>query len=81
MGMRNMDHKDKWLYMKLPNHQTRNLEENKQHAYCYVIPDGLVQDVLIHVTRTYKEQTSRMSLRMKPFYGMFELLEGHERPS
>ncbi len=52
----------------------------KGRGYCYVIPDGLVQDVLIHLTRTYKGTKSAMSLRMKPFYGLFELVVGHVRP-
>lgn len=52
------------------------LSENKNNAYCYIIPNGLVQEVLVHLERTTDEGKSRSTLKMAPFFGRFELLEG-----
>lgn len=60
--------------------KTEQLAHYKNRAYCYIVPDGLVQDILIHLTRNSKGVVSEVSLRMKPFYGMFELVQGHSRP-
>lgn len=49
-------------------------------GYCYVISDGLVQDVYVHLTRRYKGEESRATFKMMPFLGEFEYLEGHKRP-
>ena len=54
--------------------------ENKGRGYCYVIPDGLVQDVVIHLIRLYEGQESKASLKMMPFTGKFELFDGHIKP-
>jgi prepilin-type N-terminal cleavage/methylation domain-containing protein len=60
--------------------KTEMLEENKGEGFCYVIPDGLVQDILIHLTRNYLGQESKASLKMIPFLGKFELLDGNMKP-
>lgn len=54
--------------------------ENNFEAYCYVVPNGLVQDSIIRLTRNYNDKESKVSLRMKPFLGKFELMLGHIRP-
>ena len=51
--------------------------DNKGEGYCYVISNGLVQDVIVHLMRDYEGVVSKMSLKMKPFVGQFEMLEGH----
>ncbi len=58
------------------------LSENKGEGYCYVIPDGLVQDVLIHVTRKDKEKGTEIpvSFTISPFFGKFEFHDGFIRP-
>jgi len=53
------------------------MEDNKGEGYCYVIANGLVQDIIIHLVRDYDGVISKVSLKMKPFIGQFELLEGH----
>ena len=49
-------------------------------GYCYVIPDGLVQDVLIHLTKKEGVSEFKTSLKMMPFQGTFELIDGAVRP-
>ena len=56
------------------------LSENKGKAYCYIIPDGLVQDILIHLVRKYEDQESKASLQMVPFFGTVELFKGFKKP-
>ena len=55
--------------------------DNKGNAYCHIIPNGLVQEVLIHIsqdqeTKEGEQISSEMSLKMSPFFGRFELSEG-----
>ena len=52
------------------------LSGNRQHAYCYVISNGLVQETTIHLLRKENNKESKVSLKMLPFFGRFELLEG-----
>lgn len=47
---------------------------------CYIIPDGLVQDVLLHMSKVENNVESKVSFRMMPFYGRFEMLDGFVRP-
>lgn len=54
--------------------------ENNFEAYCYVVPNGLVQDTVIRLTRNYESHESKVSFRMKPFLGKFEMLDGHIKP-
>jgi len=56
------------------------LGENKSEAFCYVIPNGLVQETLLHLIRTQEEKESKASLIMLPFSGKFELREGFIKP-
>ena len=56
--------------------------ENKGNAYCNVIPNGLVQESLIHLSQEDEEDPeykSEVSLKMSPFFGRFELNEGFLR--
>lgn len=51
------------------------LEENKGNAYCYIVPDGLVQEVTVQMDREIKGQKSSMKFIMIPFFGNFEAHE------
>ncbi len=64
------------------NGKYESLAENKGEGYCYVIPDGLVQDILIHVVRKNKENGTEIpvSFTLSPFFGKFELHDGFVRP-
>jgi prepilin-type N-terminal cleavage/methylation domain-containing protein len=56
------------------------MESNKGQGYCHVIPNGLVQDVSIHLTRFEDGGQDKATFRMSPFFGRFEYIEGHVRP-
>ena len=58
------------------------LSNNKGVGYCYVIPDGLVQDVLIHITRKDQDKGTEISasFTLAPFFGKFEFHDGFMRP-
>ena len=59
--------------------RTEEMENNKGNGYCHIIPNGLVQKTIIHLSRIEKNITSKISLRMMPFFGKFEMLEGFVR--
>ncbi len=54
-------------------------QENNQ-AFCYVVPDGLIQDVYIQLIRIEDKKEEAITLKMQPFYGQFELIEKLIRP-
>jgi len=58
------------------------LTDNKGEGYCYVIPDGLVQDIIIYVIRKDKEKGVEIpaSFILSPFFGKFEFHDGFVRP-
>lgn len=49
------------------------LEEHNNHAYCYIIPNGLVQDISLHLERTQDEEKTKKIFKTSPFFGKFEL--------
>jgi type II secretory pathway pseudopilin PulG len=53
---------------------------DKAQGQCYVIPDGLVQDILVHAIKKEKGGESRVSFKMMPFYGRFDFSEGFVKP-
>jgi len=56
------------------------LEEQNDNAYCYVIPNGLVQETILHLLKTTGDRTEKVSLKIKPFLGKFELIHEFIRP-
>ncbi len=58
------------------------LEQNKGEAYCYVMPNGLVQSVLVHLVRfdEFEEEEDGLTLQMSTFYGQFSFREGLKKP-
>ena len=62
------------------------LEENKQVAHCYIIPDGLVEDMLIHMKRSNEKQSEHEStdtkgtFKIEPFFGTFTFSSGYSKP-
>lgn len=61
--------------------KTEMLAEQKGVAYCYVVSDGLVQDVMVHLVRKLDNQETKGSFRMNPFFGKFEFYEGSVKPT
>ena len=56
-------------------------EDNKGRANCYILPDGLVQDVTIHLQNKKAKYDKQVTFRMQPFQGQFLLLDGFIKPS
>lgn len=57
------------------------LFENNQQAYCYIIPDGLVQEIFLHLSKRGEEGVQKVTFHINPFLGKFDLEEGHIKPS
>lgn len=57
-------------------------EENKGEGYCYIIADGLVQDIIVHLARKPKDKGKDIpaSYILLPFFGEFEYKDGWIRP-
>lgn len=55
------------------------LQEGGQ-AFCYLIPDGLVQDTYVQLMRIENLKEEAVTLKMLPFDGYFELAEKIIRP-
>ena len=56
------------------------LEEQRGVAYCYIVPDGLVQEVLVQCTKKIDAVETFASLKMLPFLGVFQLHEELIKP-
>lgn len=54
-------------------------DENNQHAYCYVIPNGLVQATKMHLEKKDAKENAKATFEMLPFFGRFVLKEDHEK--
>lgn len=56
---------------------TEQFDEHNDHAYCYVIPDGLVQEVYVQLVKTPEEgKKEKKTFKIVPFFGRFEMLDG-----
>ncbi|MFA6262939.1 MAG: type II secretion system protein [Candidatus Babeliales bacterium] len=56
------------------------LADNRGVAYGAVTPDGLVQDIVVHMTRVLNGTESGGTFKMNPFLGTFEFYDGLLRP-
>jgi len=55
-------------------------EANKNNAYCYVVHDGLVQDVMIRFVKKKNDKEIKTTFKMQPFRGEFAMYEGFLKP-
>ena len=64
------------------NKREEEFEENMGKAYCYVVPDGLVEDCMVHIVRTieFEKKEIKATFKVEPFKGEFEFHEGFLRP-
>ncbi len=53
---------------------------NKNEAYCYVVPNSLVQNVFIHLVKKNEGGWDKVTLKMEPFLGEFEMYDGFIKP-
>jgi len=58
------------------HNREEELEANKNNAYCYIIGNGLVQQTILHLIKTERDKVDRVSFKMEPFLGKFELVQG-----
>ena len=54
--------------------------ENRNEAYCYVSPNSLVQNIFIHVIRKIDDLEQKVTFKVEPFLGEFELHSGFLKP-
>jgi hypothetical protein len=52
------------------------LSERKAKAYCYIIPDGMMQECMVKIAKKLGEQEFFVTLTANPFEGKFEFDEG-----
>lgn len=53
-------------------------EDNKNVAYCYIMHEGLAQDLMLHITKKKENrEEEKATLIIEPFLGSFKLHEGH----
>lgn len=55
-------------------------EEKKDTGLCYVVPNGLVQDIMIRFVKKKDDKESKVSFKMMPFEGKFVMYEGFLKP-
>lgn len=61
--------------------KTEQLDKYRDHAYCYVIPNGLVQEVFVHLLKEEEgKKPEKRTLTVSPFLGKFDLYEGYQKP-
>ncbi len=60
--------------------KVEQLDENKGIGYCYVIHDGLVQDIMVHMRRIADGVEATGTFTVEPFMGTFTFEPGRARP-
>ena len=58
----------------------QNVLGDNQQAYCYVIPDGMMQPVIVQMVKTDKIGEEIISFQLNPFLGSFDRHEGKLKP-
>lgn len=54
--------------------------ENKGNGYCFVIPNGLVEDIMIYLVRKIDDKEEKATFKISPFVGKFDFYEGFLKP-
>ena len=71
----------KSIRMKAAYKKKKNeFDENKGQAFCYIIPNGLVESIMIHIEKTIDNREIGATFKMEPFKGEFEFIQGYLRP-
>ncbi len=55
------------------------MQENKGQGYCYIIPEGLIQEIAVWLTRSEKGQESKVTLKTQAFFGDCIYEDGHRQ--
>lgn len=53
------------------------LLDNGNKGYCYIVPDGLVQEIFVRMTRREEGNESKVTLKTLPFLGECTYDDGH----
>ena len=63
------------------------LDKYRDNAYCYIVPNGLVQEIFVHLIKgafTPEEEegkkAEKRTLKVSPFLGKFTIHEGYQKP-
>ncbi len=56
------------------------LTDQDPQAFCYVIPDGMMQPVTIQIVRAHKNYEEIVSFQLNPFMGSFDRHDGKLKP-
>lgn len=52
----------------------------KNNAFCYIIPNGLIQDVMIYLVKRVKGKEDKVTFKSEPFLGEFKMTQGFTKP-
>lgn len=55
--------------------------EDKGRGYCYIIPNGLVEDIMIYLVRKLEYGEQKATFKTLPFLGNFEYFDGFIKSS
>lgn len=56
------------------------VQDEKGSAHCYIIPDGLTQDITLHLSDKNQPDEKGVTLRLEPFAGLFDVQDGFIKP-
>jgi prepilin-type N-terminal cleavage/methylation domain-containing protein len=62
------------------NSQENMFDEQKGEGYCYVVPNGLSQDCMIHLTKKEDVYEDRATFQVQTFIGEFEHFDDFVKP-
>jgi prepilin-type N-terminal cleavage/methylation domain-containing protein len=54
--------------------------ENKNEGYCYIMPNTLIENVIIHMTRKTEGGFEKVTFKTEPFVGEFNMFNGFLKP-
>lgn len=55
--------------------KTEQLDTYRDNAYCYVVPNGLVQEIFVHLLKEEGGRSEKRTLKVAPFLGKFEICQ------
>lgn len=56
-----------------------SFKEQGGQAFCYIVPDGLIQPVKLFLTRVEPQQESKVTIQFQTFLGECTYQDGHHR--
>lgn len=56
------------------------LSENKGEGYCYVMPNTLIESIIIHIVKKTEAGVEKVTFKTEPFIGEFNMFNGFLKP-